>query len=100
MGRIVNRKKRQGQARDPEKERIIKELCGKIEAVGFQVRREKLKVGHGWRVISGSCRVDREKYIFVDRRLNQDDQIQFLQSKLMDLSRSARPLQVEVSQQL
>ena len=71
--------------KDPKKEGLFRELSEKLSVHGFVVRREDLKAGHGWKVISGGCRLDRERYIFVDRKIPQDDQIDFLKSKLTEL---------------
>jgi hypothetical protein len=62
-----------------------KELVGKLEGVGFVVRREELKRGHCWKVLSGVCRSLTQRFIFVDSRLNPDEQIAFLASKMADI---------------
>jgi len=77
-------------ARDPEKENVLKGLGSILEGAGFSVRREKLKRGPGWRVVSGTCRaLDRDstprRFIFVDRALSQDDQIAFLLGRITEL---------------
>jgi hypothetical protein len=61
-----------------------KELVGKLEGLGFVVRREELKRGHCWKVLSGVCRSLTQKFIFVDSRLNPDEQVSFLSAKLAD----------------
>ncbi len=68
---------------DPQKDSIFKELSGLLLSAGISVRREDLKQGHGWRVMSGSCRVEGTPYIFVDKKLSQDDQITFLAQKIV-----------------
>ena len=73
----------------PEKERVFKGLAGKLEVAGFIVRREELKRGPGWRVMSGSCRAEASKFIFVDSRLSPDDQIAFLSQKVSDIPAEA-----------
>ncbi|MBX7138481.1 MAG: hypothetical protein K1X83_10915 [Oligoflexia bacterium] len=75
-------KKKTAVKRDPEKEGIFKELCLKLKQAGLEVRRERLKAGHGWRVVSGVCRSDGNRLVFVDSRLELDEQILFLRSKL------------------
>ena len=68
-------------AKDPKKESLIKELIASLQEQGVDVRREKLKTGPGWKVTSGSCRLEEKRIVFVDSRLTQDDQIEFLRSK-------------------
>ena len=68
-------------AKDSNKESLFRGLVKIFEASGVTVRREKLKAGPGWKVISGTCRAEDKKYIFVDPRLTQDDQILFLRSR-------------------
>ena len=65
-----------------EKEGVFKELIGIVSSAGYQVRREKLKQGYGWKVISGFCRLEERKLIFVDQRLPQDEQIAFLVQRI------------------
>ena len=72
-------------SRDPEKDAIFRDLSLELSRAGYQVRREKLKRGHGWKVVSGSCRALENNLIFVDQRLTQDEQIQFLRSKISEL---------------
>lgn len=83
-------------ARDPEKESVLKGLGAILEGAGFSVRREKLKRGPGWRVVSGTCRaLDRDstprRFIFVDRALSQDDQISFLLGRITELNLKPDP---------
>lgn len=66
--------------RDPEKEKKFKELVSLLATQGYTVRREKLKQGHGWKVVSGSCMALGQKLVFVDQRMTQDDQLTFLRS--------------------
>jgi hypothetical protein len=73
---------------DTQKENLFKELTVILHSSGYTVRREKLKSGHGWRVLSGSCRSQASKLIFVDKRMSQDDQIEFLVARLSDLKLS------------
>lgn len=77
-------------SRDPEKESVLKGLSLVLQGAGYAVRREKLKRGPGWRVVSGMCRaLDQnaapQRLIFVDRALSQDDQISFLVGRINDL---------------
>lgn len=69
----------------PQKERKYNELVGRLESAGFTVRREELKRGPNWRVMSGACRSIDRKIIFIDSRLSPDDQIAFLLGKVSDL---------------
>jgi hypothetical protein len=78
-------------SRDPEKESTIRGLAEILGSAGFAVRREKLKRGPGWRVVSGMCRaIDKnatvQRLIFVDRALSQDDQIAFLLGRIAELN--------------
>lgn len=72
--------------RDPAKEKLYRSLCEQLSQQGFTVRREKLKQGFGWKVVSGSCEALGQRMIFVDQRMSQDDQIAFLQSRLLQSS--------------
>lgn len=65
-----------------------KELVGKLEGLGFVVRREELKRGHCWKVLSGVCRSLAQHFIFVDSRLNPDEQVAFLSAKMADIQAS------------
>lgn len=76
------RLKRQGVKQDPKKEAAFKLLVQQFQDAGFQVRREELKRGLGWRAASGNCTAMGEQIIFVDRRLSQDEQIEVLRSRL------------------
>lgn len=71
--------------RDQKKEGTFKELSERLRSAGYEVRRERLKTGHGWKAVSGSCRAEQVSYIFVDSRLSQDDQIVFLRARLREL---------------
>ena len=68
-----------------EKESTYRRLVGEFESLGYSVRREELKRGPGWRVMSGSCRVIENRVVFIDSRLSPDDQVQFLSAKLFEL---------------
>ena len=79
-------------ATDPragEKENRIKELCVQLRAAGVVVRREELKRGHGWRAVSGNCRLKHEPVVFVDRRSSLEEQLAFLESQTRAISKAA-----------
>lgn len=80
---IKNKKKRILHVMDPKKECLIKELCNVMNSYGYIVRREHLKQGLGWKVLSGSCRRESEKMIFVDRKLPQAEQLTFLLNRIV-----------------
>lgn len=70
-------------ARDSKKESIFNMLSAILKAGGYTVRREKLKQGPGWRVVSGVCTRSDEKMVFVESRMTQDDQIAFLVGQIL-----------------
>ncbi len=74
--------------RDPEKEKLFRELSEQLAQRGYTVRREKLKQGFGWKVVSGACQALGQRMVFVDQRLSQDDQISFLRSRLLAVESS------------
>jgi len=85
---IIRRGKRKRSVRSvwsKAQEALYKECVGLLEGAGYSVRREELKRGHCWKVISGSCRSLTHRYVFVDSRLSANEQISFLSSKLNDL---------------
>ena len=67
-----------------EKESLLRELSSILDSSGFRVRRERLKQGHGWRAVSGACRVLQNNLIFLDRRLPHDEQIDFLVDRIAE----------------
>ncbi|MCB0353064.1 MAG: hypothetical protein KDD64_06045 [Bdellovibrionales bacterium] len=79
---LPRRKKKIRLPKDSKKESLFRLLRDLFSARGYEVRREKLKQGHGFRVSSGQCRLRDDRLIFVDQRLAQDDQIDFLVSQL------------------
>lgn len=81
--------------KDPVKEAEFSTLAGRLAEAGYKVRRESLKRGHGYRVVSGSCIAQGERLIFVDRRMSQDEQIAFLEAKLAVLGISLEGEQEE-----
>ena len=72
--------------RDFKKESVFKDLSQILEGAGYVVRREKLKQGHGWKVVSGTCTAQGSNLVFVDRRMSQDDQISFLLARIGQLN--------------
>ena len=85
---IIRRARKRSSSRptwSKEQEQRYKELLILLEGRGFIVRREELKRGHCWKVVSGSCRSFSHHYVFVDSRLSPQDQISFLQATLADL---------------
>lgn len=86
---IIRKAKRKKSSRptwSKEQETRYKELFAQLETMGFVVRREELKRGHCWKVLSGSCRSLTQKLVFLDSRLSPDDQIAFLQAKIVEAS--------------
>ena len=81
----VKRKKSSRPAWTESQTNRYKELVGKLEGLGFVVRREELKRGHCWKVLSGVCRSLAQHFIFVDSRLNPDEQVAFLSAKMVDI---------------
>lgn len=83
---ILKKKKKKGMSRkeDPKKEAILKSLMQLFEEFNCKVRRENLQQGMGWRAISGSCRVKEENFVFLDRRLEQEEQIIFLLDRMKE----------------
>lgn len=83
------KKKKNIVKKDFAKERSFKALVAAFASAGVEVRREKLKRGLGWRVQSGACRLEvgteDKRIIFVDQRLSQDDQLNFLKEKARGL---------------
>lgn len=75
----------------PEKEKDIKGLIGIFSHFGFHVRREELKRGLGWRVQSGVCKVEKNSFIFLERRSSQEDQIAFLIRNIQELIKHKIP---------
>ena len=71
--------------RDYKKELDFKRLCELLLTAGYQVRREKLKQGHGWKVVSGTCRAEDSRLVFVDQKMSQDEQLSFLKLKIKEL---------------
>lgn len=95
MAKLVKKKK--SEQKDPKKESILKDLAQLLKAAGFEVRREELKRGPGWAASSGSCRAQNQKLILIDRKLPQDDQINFLISKIVDCKVPVVEQQVPIS---
>ncbi len=70
---------------DPNKEKLVKSLILQLQERGLTVRREELKRGNGWRAKSGQCTVTEGKIVFVDSRLSQNEQIDFLNTQINSL---------------
>jgi len=71
-------------ASQKEADQTFKKLMSHLSLHGFIVRREELKRGYGWKAMSGSCRKESDNLVFVDRRLPITEQINFLQSKILE----------------
>jgi len=85
---IIRRAKKRKSSRPTwtqEQETRYKTLVAQLEAKGFVVRREELKRGHCWKVVSGSCRSLSQNLVFVDSRLAPNDQIAFLEATAADV---------------
>ena len=65
-----------------------KELVNQLEHLGYLVRREELKRGHCWRVLSGACRSLSQNFVFIDSRLSPEDQVSFLHSKWSEVEQA------------
>ena len=88
---VIRRAKRKRSSRplwSKAQEGLYKERVSLLETAGYLVRREELKRGHCWKVMSGSCRSLSHRYVFVDSRLSANEQIAFLSAKLNDISSS------------
>lgn len=72
-----------------KKLKILSDLLRRTQDLGFQVRREKLKQGHGWRCMSGACLLKGQKVLFLDSKVSIDEQIYFLSSWLAGSSGAA-----------
>ena len=92
MIKKLKRKKSSRPAWSESQTARYKELVGKLEGLGFVVRREELKRGHCWKVLSGVCRSLTQKFIFIDSRLNPDEQVAFLAAKLTDVELADMPV--------
>jgi hypothetical protein len=98
---IIRRAKKRKSSRptwSKEQEHRYKELLVQLESRGFIVRREELKRGHCWKVVSGSCRSFSHHYVFVDSRLAPQDQISFLESTLAEVEDSLPEGEEKVSE--
>ncbi|MCB0332518.1 MAG: hypothetical protein KDD55_03395 [Bdellovibrionales bacterium] len=82
---IKGKKKRQAPKRDSKKDTVFRTLATFLRDADCEVRRERLKQGAGWRVMSGSCQAFDKKLVFVDSRLDQDEQITFLITRIVEL---------------
>ncbi len=82
---IKGKKRKQAPKRDAKKDSIFRLLSSFLSEAGCEVRREKLKQGAGWRVMSGTCQAFDKKMVFVDSRMDQDEQITFLITRIVEL---------------
>lgn len=71
-------------AQEKAREQGLRGLCRVVSKYGFQIRREKLARGNGFRVKSGNCHYRGEKVFFLDRRLPADQQVNVLVDYLSD----------------
>ena len=88
---IIRRAKKRKSTRPTwtqDQENRYKALVAQLEAKGFLVRREELKRGHCWKVVSGSCRSLSQNLVFVDSRLAPNDQVAFLEATVADVEDS------------
>lgn len=88
---IIRRAKKRKSTRPTwtqEQDHRYKDLVTQLGARGYLVRREELKRGHCWKVVSGSCRSLSQNFVFVDSRLAPNDQISFLEGTLADVEDS------------
>ena len=80
-----------GRRPDAKKEAVYRKLSAILRSGGYEVRREQLRQGPGWRALSGTCRVNMDKLVIVDSRMTQQDQISFLVSKILDFQLEPEP---------
>ncbi len=94
LSQIIRKGKRRKSSRptwSKEQEIRYRDLILQLEALAYVVRREELKRGHCWKVISGSCRSLSQRMVFIDSRLSPDDQISFLLSKVQEAAPGPGP---------
>ncbi|MFO0415812.1 MAG: hypothetical protein ACK5Y6_00855 [Pseudomonadota bacterium] len=92
---IIRKAKKRKSARPAwtkEQEQRYRELTDKLEQAGFIVRREELKRGHCWKVVSGTCRSLSQRFVFVDSRLAPQEQVAFLEGQLADFTSGDAPV--------
>lgn len=63
-------------------DKIAKILVQVLENAGVVVRKEELKRGFGWKVVSGSCRLNDDRILFIDRKMPAEDQVAFLATSI------------------
>lgn len=98
MAYTVGKSKRSSKSKvllDSGKDRAIRTLCQILSEKGLEVRREELKRGPGWRATSGACRILERKVIFLDRRIPQDEQLDFLVERVHRLGIVPRAEELE-----
>lgn len=71
--------------KDSRKDKVVRLLTDALKEAGYAVRREELKRGPGWKTVSGSCRLEDQKLIFVDKRMPIEEQAAFLLGQLNSL---------------
>lgn len=64
------------------------ELSRQLTTRGVVVRREKLRQGPGWKVLSGSCRLNRDRLLFIDKSLPLQEQVDLLSAAIAQLPAS------------
>lgn len=84
--RTLRTDKRKQAAVDAAKERTLRTIVEVLQRLQVTVRREELKRGPGWRVMSGGCRLEGREVLFVDRRVTLDEQIEVVLERLRALS--------------
>lgn len=92
---IKNKKRKPALVNDPKKESIFKELADLAEFHGYAVKRENLKQGIGWKAMSGICRFNEDRLIYVDKKLPQGDQISFLLNTYLNLGLKPNQQQID-----
>jgi hypothetical protein len=65
-------------------ERQIKILIKALKASGLEVRREKLARGDSFRVKSGACHFSGQNIIFIDSRLQTQQQLSILVDSIVE----------------
>jgi len=71
-------------ARENKQEGLFRELKSFAEQAGFEVRCEKLFREVGYRVKSGGCSVNGQKWVILDRSLPPRDRIDLLADEIRD----------------
>ena len=69
---------------EQDNERQIKILIKALKQIGLEVRREKLTRGDSFRVKSGTCHFSGQNIIFVDSRLQVQQQLSVLIDSIVE----------------